>query len=99
MAGRSTKARLTSGDGGFADQSFAFVKVSFLFAYVHDDPRLSRSAFLVPPADGSGARKYASVPRIRLGVLFATANNQRCEQRACNLHNRGTFHRAADTIQ
>jgi hypothetical protein len=57
MAGRSPKARLASGDGCFADQSFAFVKVSFLLAYVHDDPRTSGSAFLVPPADGRGARK------------------------------------------
>jgi hypothetical protein len=57
MAGRSPKARLTSGNGRFADQSFAFVKVSFLLAYVHDDPRTSGSAFLVPPADGRGARK------------------------------------------
>jgi hypothetical protein len=56
MAGRSPKARLTSGNGCFADQSFAFVKVSFLLAYVHDDPRISSSAFLVPPADGSGVR-------------------------------------------
>jgi hypothetical protein len=53
MAGRSPKARLTSGDGCFADQSFPFVKVSFLLAYVHDDPRISGSAFVVPPADRS----------------------------------------------
>jgi hypothetical protein len=57
MTGRSPEPRLTSGNGRFADQSFAFVKVSFLLAYVHDDPRISRSAFVVPPADGSGAGK------------------------------------------
>ena len=56
MTGRSRKAGLTGGDSCFADQSFAFVKVSFLLADVHDDPRLSGSAFVVPPARGSGAR-------------------------------------------
>src|SRR6478736_5407272 len=99
MTGRSPKARLTSGDGGFADQSFPFVKVRFLLAYVHDDPRTSRSAFLVPPADGSGARKHAPVPRIRFWVLFATANNHRCEQRACNSQYSASIHKGADTIQ
>src|SRR6478672_3688241 len=99
MARRSPKARLTSGNGCFADQSFAFVKVSFLLAYVHDDPRISGSAFVVPPADGSGVRIQAPGSRIRLWVLFATANNQRHEQRACNSQYSGIIHKGADTIQ
>src|SRR6476660_2667240 len=96
MTSRSPKARLTSRDGCFADQSFAFVKVSFLLAYVHNDPRLSGSSFVVPPACRSGARIESRL--IRRWVLFATANNQRHEQCACNLQKWGTFHRAADTI-
>jgi hypothetical protein len=97
MTGRSPKARLASGDGCFADQSFAFVKVSFLLAYVHDDPRLSGSAVVIPPACGSGARIKPRL--IRRWVLFATANNQRCEQRACNSQYSAIIHKAADTIQ
>src|SRR5215469_5448898 len=78
-AWRSRKTRLTSGDSCFADHCFAFVKVSFLLADVDDDPRLSGSAFAVPPACGSGARIEAGL--IRCWVLFATANHQRREQR------------------
>src|SRR5206468_5747945 len=76
---------------------FAFVKVSFLLADMHDDPRLSRSAFVVPPACGSGARIEARL--IWCWVLFATGNNQRREQRACNSQSSAIIHKAADTIQ
>ena len=82
MSRRSPKARLTSGDSCFADQSFAFVKVSFLLADMHDDAWLSGSAFVVPQACGSGAGIEARL--IWCWVLFATGNNQRREQRACN---------------
>ena len=97
MAGRSPKARLTSGNGCFADQSFAFVKVSFLLADVHDNAWLSGNAFVVPSACGSGARIEARL--IWCWVLFATGNNQRREQRACNGQYSAVIQKAADTIQ
>src|SRR5712672_4334691 len=64
---------------------------------MHDDPRLSRSAFVVPPACGSGARIEARL--IWRWVLFATGNNQRREQRATNSQYSTIIHKAADTIQ
>src|SRR2546423_13015475 len=64
---------------------------------MHDDPRLSGSAVVVPPACGRGARIEARL--IWRWVLFATANNQRCEQRACNSQYSTIIHKAADTIQ
>src|SRR4029077_15528790 len=96
MSWWSRKARLTSGHGCFADQSFAFVKVSFLLADVHDDPRLSGSSFIVPPACGSGA--WIEARLIRCWGLFATRNNQRHEQSACNSQYSAIIHKAADTI-
>ena len=99
MTGWSAKTGFTRGDSCPADQSFAFVKVSLLLACVHDDPWLSGSAFVVPPARGRGARIEARSRRVRLWVLFATANNQRCEQRACNSQYSAVIHKAADTIQ
>jgi hypothetical protein len=99
VTGWSAKTGFTRGDSCPADQSFAFVKVSLLLAYAHDDPWLSRSAFVVPPACGSGARIEARSRPVRLWVLFATANNQRCEQRPCNSQYSASIHEAADTIQ
>ena len=99
MTGWSAETGFTRGDSCPADQRFAFVKVSFLLAYVHDDPWLSGGAFVVPPTCGSGARIEARSCRVRFLVLFATANNQRCQQRACNSQYPAVIHKAADTIQ
>ena len=99
MTGRSAKTGFTRGDSCPADQSFAFVKVSLLLAYAHDDLRLPGSAFVVPPTCGCGARIEARSRRIWLWVLFATANNQRYEQGACNSQYSAIIHKAADTIQ
>jgi hypothetical protein len=95
----SAKTGFTRGDSCPADQSFAFVKVSLLLAYAYDDSWLSGNAFVVPPACGCGAWKEAGSRGIGLWVLFATANNQRCEQRACNSQYSAIIHKAADTIQ
>jgi hypothetical protein len=48
-----------------------------LFADVHDDSWASGSAFVIPPAHGSGPRKEAGFIR---WILFATANNQCCDE-------------------
>src|SRR5262249_38627698 len=85
MARRSAKTRFTGRDGRFADQSFALVKVTFLLADVHDDPRTSGNAVIVPPPCGSSARIEPRRP-IRLWILFATANDQRREQGSGNSH-------------
>src|SRR5207253_424108 len=79
MARWSGKPRLASGDGGFTDQMFAFVKKSFLFAGVNDDLCRPRGAFVIPPTRRSCAGVKAGL--VRCGVLFATANNQ-CDE-AC----------------
>src|ERR1700675_1646473 len=97
MSRRSRKAGLTGGDSCFADQSLAFVKVSFLLADVHNNARLSGRAFVVPPACGSGARIEARL--IWCWVLFAAGNKQRRKQLACNSQYSGIIHKAADTIQ
>src|SRR3982750_225200 len=99
MTGRSAKTWFTRGDSCPADQSFALVKVSLLFPYVHDDFRRARSTFVMPPACRSGARIEAGSRRVRLWVLFATANNHCREQRACNSQYSAIIHKAADTIQ
>src|SRR6478736_10346885 len=99
VTGWSAKTGFTRGDSCPADQSFAFVKVSLLLAYAYDDLRFPGSAFVVPPARGRGARIEAGSRPIRLWVLFATANNQRYEQRACNSQYSAIIHKAADTIQ
>jgi hypothetical protein len=99
VTGWSAKTGFTRGDSCPADQSFAFVKISLLFACAHDDPWLSGGAFVVPPARRSGARKEARSRRVRLWVFFATANNQRCEQRTCNSQYSAIIHKGADTIQ
>src|SRR5690348_16806725 len=99
MTGWSAKTGFTRGDRCPTDQGFAFVKVSLLFPYVHDDLRVSGSAFVVPPACGSGPRIEAGSRRVRLRVLFATAYNQCREQRPCNSQYSAIVHKAADTIQ
>src|SRR5215211_1636917 len=97
MARRSRKTGFAGGNSCFADQSFPFVKISFLLADVHNNARLSRTAFVVPPACGSGARIEPRL--IRRRVLFAAGNNQRREQRSCNSQYSAIIHKAADTIQ
>src|SRR5882724_5630575 len=64
---------------------------------MHDDSRLSGRAVVVPPACGCGARIEARL--IWSWILFATGNNQRREQRACNFQYSAIIHKAADTIQ
>src|SRR5206468_10792145 len=64
---------------------------------VHNNARLSGTAFVVPPACGSSAGIQARP--IGCWVLFATRNNQRREQRTCNSECSAIIHKAADIIR
>src|ERR1700745_550166 len=97
MSRRSPKTGFTGGDSRLTDQSLALVKVSFLLADVDNNARLSGNTFALPPACGGSAGIHAGL--IRFWVLFATANNQRHEQRGCDSQQSGVIHKAADIIQ
>ena len=79
MAWRSGKTRLTSGNGRFADQAFALIKVALLFADMHNDLGRTGRAFIIPPACWSGAGIHAR--RIRW-ILLATEEEQ--SDKACS---------------
>jgi hypothetical protein len=72
-------------------------EVSFLLADVHDDARLSGSVFVVPAS--LRERRADRDPAHTVLELFATANNQRREQCACNSQCSAIIHKAADNIQ
>ncbi len=89
------KAGLACGDSGFANLTFALVKVSFLFADMHDDFRRAGGALIIPPTCRSGPGIHAG----RIGwILLATEKDQRDEDDSYNLKKPATFHRAADSI-
>ena len=70
MAWRSRKTGFAGGDSRFTDQIFAFIKVSFLLADVHNDLAWTGSPLIIPPARWSGAWIKAGFVR---RVLLATA--------------------------
>src|SRR6516164_5346190 len=78
MARGSGKTRLTSGNSRFADQTFALVKVSLLFADMHNDLGRTGGVLIIPPSRWSGAGIHAR--RIRW-ILLATEKDQ-CDK-AC----------------
>src|SRR5438128_5960707 len=73
MTGWSRKPRLAGGDGRFANQAFTFIKVSFLFADMHDNFGRTRGVLVIPPTCRSGTRIH---PRRIRWILFATAYDQ-----------------------
>ncbi len=92
LTGRSGESRLACGDGRFADQTFAFVKVRFLFADIDDDLWRAGCALVVPPTCWSRARKRTLWQRL------ATADNHCNKTRACNSKQWAGLHGAADSI-
>src|SRR5437899_1179138 len=89
MARRSGKTRLTSGNSRFTDHAFALVKVSLLFADMHNDLGRTGGVLIIPPTCWSGPRIDAGrsgvgidAGRIRgIGILLATEEDQ--SDKAC----------------
>src|SRR5207247_11423979 len=96
MTGRSGESRLACGHGRFADQTFAFVKVRFLFADIDDDLWRAGCALVVPPTCWSRMRPRSGCIR---GNFFATAKNEHGYSDAYDLKHWTSFHGAADSIR
>src|SRR5437868_2201085 len=109
MARRSGKTRLTSGNSRFTDHAFALVKVSLLFADMHNDLGRTGGVLIIPPTRWSGLRIDAGCSgvgihagRIRgIGVLLATEEDQSDKactyglQQTARVHWKGIFMRGS----
>src|SRR5439155_5334917 len=77
-SGRRREPWFAGGNGRLADQTFALVKVGFLFADMNNDPGRAGSAFVIPPTHFGGARKRT------LWKSLATANDEGQQACACS---------------
>src|SRR5438128_2957821 len=99
MARRSGKTRLTGGNSRFTNHAFALVKVSLLFADMHNDLGRTGCVLIIPPTRWSGPRIDAGrsgvgidAGRIRgIGILLSTEEDQSDMAFTCWLHTSGGF--------
>src|SRR5207249_12180126 len=95
MTGRSGESRLACGHGRFADQTFAFVEVRFLFADIDDDLWRAGCALVVPPTCWSRMRPRSGSIR---GHFFATAKSEDGDSGVYDLKHWNSYPGAADIV-
>src|SRR5437773_9929223 len=86
-SGRRREPWFAGGNGRLADQTFAPVKVGFLFADMNNDPGRPGCVFVIPPTDLSGAREGT------LWKSLATANEHGNQTCACNADKTARIHK------